>query len=428
MEAQKNSNDVIVKHTPFYYGWVIVIMAALGVFFSGPGQTYSVSIFIDAYITEFGWSQSLVSSMYSGATLLSGCLMILLGKMIDRRGQKAMSIVAGVMLTIACLFNSFILGPIMLFIGFFLIRMFGQGLMEMVPNTLVPQWFVRKRGKAMAFMEIGGFLSAAALPPLNVWLIASFGWSGAWQVWAAILCLFYIPLIILFVKNKPEEYGLAPDGPIEKKYKEFSEEINSEINKVSWPLHQAIRTWSFWGVLFCIAVPAMVNTGLTFHMVSILGEEGISRGEASFVLSMMALVAFPLSFIAGFVLDRFALHKVFALTLIIETTALIVLLFADSFASALVFGFLRGVGAGFGTICLGLIIPNFFGTGYLGSLKGVGVTSTVIASSLGPLPFGLAYDWFGGYTEILIAMLVFPLLAIFVAWFNKGPDDTKLVR
>ncbi|MDQ0351436.1 MFS family permease [Alkalibacillus filiformis] len=421
--SQQSSSGRVVKNTPFYYGWVIVVMSALGVFLSGPGQTYSVSIFIDAYIEDFGFSHTLVSTMYSGATLISGTLMIWLGKLIDRRGQKAMSVFAGVMLAIACLFNSFILGPIMLFIGFFLIRMFGQGLMEMVPNTLVPQWFVRKRGKAMAFMEVGGFLSAAALPPLNVWLIASFGWSGAWQFWAAVLCLFYVPLVVLLIKNRPEEVSLQPDGPIKQQDPE-EDKSHPPVAQHSWTLNEAVRTFSFWAVLFCIAVPAMVNTGLTFHMVSILGEEGLTRGESSFILSTIALTAFPISFIAGFMLDRISLHKVFTLTFVLETLAIIILLVADSFAGALLFGVLRGLAGGFGTMCIALIIPNFFGTGHLGSLKGVGVTSTVIASSLGPLPFGLAYDWFGSYTEILIVMLIFPLTATLVAWVNKGPNMT----
>ncbi|OIJ12886.1 MFS transporter [Anaerobacillus arseniciselenatis] len=417
-------SDRVIERTPFYYGWVIVFMGALGVFLSGPGQTYSVSIFIDAYIEEFGWSRSLISSLYSGATLLSGFLMILMGKLIDVRGQRSMSIFAGAMLGIACLFNSFILGPLMLFIGFFLIRVFGQGLMEMVPNTLIPRWFVKKRGKAIAFMEVGGFLSSAALPPLNVWLIASLGWSGAWQVWAGVLILFYVPLVFFFIKNSPENYGLQPDGYVLEQPKVQKKKVTEPkvgISEKSWTLNEAIKTLSFWGVLFCIAVPAMVNTGMTFHIVSILGEQGVTRAEASFVLSMMALVAFPLSFLAGVILDRMSLHKVFAITFVVEAAAIVVLLVGDSYTAALIFGLLRGVAAGFGTICLALIIPNFFGTAHLGSLKGVGVTSTVVASALGPLPFGVAYDWFGGYTEILLVMLVFPLLATVVAWMNKGP-------
>lgn len=62
---------------PFYYGWMIVFLAAMTIFFSGPDQTYSISIFIDAYLSHFGWSSTLISTMYLFATLLAGFLLFI---------------------------------------------------------------------------------------------------------------------------------------------------------------------------------------------------------------------------------------------------------------------------------------------------------------------------------------------------------------
>lgn len=52
-----------MKTKNFYYGWVIVFIASLTVFFSGPGQTYSNAAFIDEYIQTFGWSRTEVSPL-----------------------------------------------------------------------------------------------------------------------------------------------------------------------------------------------------------------------------------------------------------------------------------------------------------------------------------------------------------------------------
>ncbi|SIS84573.1 MFS transporter [Salimicrobium salexigens] len=79
-------------HTKFYYGWAIVFVAALSVFFSGPGQTYSNSIFIDYYIEDFGFSRSTVSGLYSAATLVAGITLFTVGRMVDRFGQRVMMI------------------------------------------------------------------------------------------------------------------------------------------------------------------------------------------------------------------------------------------------------------------------------------------------------------------------------------------------
>lgn len=36
-------------------------------------------------------------------------------------------------------------------------------------------------------MAVGGFLSSAALPPFNAWLISTWGWPMAWRVWSGYL-------------------------------------------------------------------------------------------------------------------------------------------------------------------------------------------------------------------------------------------------
>lgn len=133
-----------MKTKNFYYGWVIVFIAGLTVFFSGPGQTYSNAAFIDEYIQTFGWSRTEVSSIYSIATLIAGFTMIIVGRFIDKFGQKKMILFAGSLLALSCFLNSMISNTLMLFLGFFLIRLFGQGSMTLIPNTLVPQWFIQK--------------------------------------------------------------------------------------------------------------------------------------------------------------------------------------------------------------------------------------------------------------------------------------------
>jgi hypothetical protein len=35
-----------------------------------------------------------------------------------------------------------------------------------------------------------------------------------------------------------------------------------------------------------------------------------------------------------------------------------------------------------------------------------------MASAFGPLPFGLAFDLFDGYQEILLAIFIFPVLRV----------------
>jgi len=50
----------------------------------------------------------------------------------------------------------------------------------------------------------------------------------------------------------------------------------------------------------------------------------------------------------------------------------------------------------------------------------------VIGSALGPLPFGLFYDFLGGYDEALSFLLIIPALAIVASILAKPPVKEEL--
>ncbi|WP_067730852.1 MFS transporter [Oceanobacillus damuensis] len=414
----------------FYYGWVIVLIAGLGVFFSGPGQTYSNSAFIDQYINEFGWSRSQVSGLYSTATLIAGIAMIFIGRFIDRFGQRAMMVTIGTLFGIACLFNSIVSSMWMLMIGFFLIRLLGQGSMTLIPNTLVAQWFVKKRGVAFSIMTLGSFASAMSLPIINTWLINTWDWRFAWQFWGILLLFVFVPIAFFGVRNKPEDMGLSPDGPSTGKetMKRSVPGMKLKEAEQDWTLQEAKKTKAFWAILVCVGIPAMVNTGITFHIISIFGSNGLSPEIAAMVLSLMAIVGIPMSFVSGYVTDKIQTNYLLLVIFLIEIILLLMLLVTSSFWLALLFGIVWGIANGLERISLNVIWPNYFGRKHIGSINGVGVTITVIGSSLGPLPFGIGYDLFHSYTPVLLATLVFPIIGVVCALIAKKPDKSQIAK
>jgi MFS family permease len=417
-----NKSAPVPIKTSFFYGWIIVAIAGLMLFFSGPGQTYAISTFIDYYIAQFDWSRSLISGLYSAATLIASGLLFLIGRYIDRFGQRIMAIFVASMLSLACFWNSFVAGPIMLFAGFILLRLFGQGSMTLIPATLVSQWFIAYRGRALSLMQIGGIMSSAVIPPLNAWMLSLWGPSVVWRVWSFLLASIFIPAAFFFIRNRPELVGLHPDNGVM-----LQKEGGSVEEEVNWTLKEAMSTRVFWFIIVCLIIPSMVNTGLVFHMVSILGERGITVQVSSVVLGLMAIVAFPVTFVAGFLLERVKVHVVIALASIGQIIAMSVLFFVDSNWSAYLFGIIRGIVGGFEMIALGIILPNYFGRLHIGSIKGFTTTFNVIGSALGPLPFGIAYDLFNGYREVLLVMLMFPVLGCIAAWYSPKPRKNGLI-
>lgn len=424
--SSNHRGNTLPFSTNIYYGWYIVGIAAISVFFSGPGQTYSVSVFIDAYIKDFGWGRSEVSTIYSGATLAAGLCMFFVGRFIDRFGQRNMLISVSILLALACFWNSMVTNLAMLFIGFFLLRILGQGSMTLIPNTLVPQWFITKRGKALSFMAIGGFASSASFPIINAWLVSQYGWRFSWLVWGFLLILIVVPLAYYLVRNKPEDVGLMPDG--EDTFSSGSDSIgDASKNEENWSLQEAMKTRAFWLILFCVSIPALINTGITFHLISIFKWNDLSAGTAAVVLSLMAVIGFPITLVAGRILDRVSVNYVLAGIFIGEIIFILFLLVTKSTMTALIFGILWGISGGFERIALNYVWPSYFGRASLGSIKGTATTVMVLGSAFGPLPFGFAYDIFQGYTQILLLSLVFPLLGILFSLLAKKPERERYI-
>lgn len=410
-----------VKQEKFFYGWVIVFMGALGMFFSGPGQTFSVSIFINSYVNDFGWSRSLVSSLYSIATLIAGLLLPVIGRRVDIAGHRKMFVVVPLILSSACLWMSFVINPLMLVIGFIFIRLLGQGSMTLLAQTLIPKWFVMRRGTALSLMSLGLVVSSAFLPLLNNALIINNGIVFAWRTLAIMLLIIMVPLAWIFIKNKPEDIGLQPDGKsieIKKETKNIEDETYEEQ---PWTLKEAKKTRAFWFMLFCMLIPSMINTGLTFHFVSILEEGGFSSTFAATILGTIALVQFPCTFVAGYICDKFKIHIIKSINYFLLLIAMLLIIFGSSEISFIVYGVLMGVFLAFDSVSTGVLWPNYFGVKHLGSIRGVTMTVIVLASSLGPLPFGFAFDMFQSYSQIIGIMLIFPLLGSIASFVSPKP-------
>ena len=426
MSLNKNKEQKPIS-TKFYYGWLVLLISALAYFFSGPGQTYSISIFIDHYIENFGWSRSLVSSLYSAGTLISGLILTFMGQKIDQYGHRKMIVVISVCLGTAAVWMSFVTTPIMLFIGFFLMRFFGQGSMGLWPQTLVPHWFKRKRGFAMSIMAIGGAVGAAFIPPLNNYLINLLGVSNTWRFWTFALFFIMAPLGWFFVRNRPENIGLQIDG---ENGEEEKENDNSSprvhISNDPWTLKEAMRTKEFWLVIYLIVIPALINTGVTFHMVSIIGEKGFSPSFAAYILSITSIIRFPLTFLGGYILDRISVRLIKGLNFILLIIAIILIVQADSKTAFVIYALVHGSFMAFDKVSTGVILPNYFGKKHLGSIRGFFSTAMVLGSALGPLPFGVAYDHFHSYTQIMLLVLIMPVIALVAAYFASPPDYEKV--
>lgn len=409
-----------ISRLPFYYGWVIVFLGAFTMFSTTPGQSDSFAMFFNSFVSEFGWSRTFVSSLYSGATILSGVLMFFVGRLVDRFGSRFVAVLSAIVLGAACLLLSTVISPVMLFVGFFLARLTGKGSLDLSSKTLAPNWFISRRALAIMLVGLGGTLGGVLFPLLNSYLILTFGWRIAYRILAGGLWLVYVPITLVFLINRPEDVGMVPlNNPRSDATVGPTKPVTEEP---SFGQVQALRTSAFWILTYVVFQSSLVGTGVVLHFVSILETRGFSMTFAAAIMGIKPLVGIITTVLAGLVLDRIRhLHIVLAVTCFMQLVSFLLLAFLQNAAMAYLYAVIGGMAGGIAIICIGVLMPNLFGRRYLGGILGVTAALNVVGSAIGPIFFGAAFDLLQGYMQIIVLSSLLPLIAGVLSLFVRQP-------
>lgn len=402
----------------------ILVIASLAVFFSGPGQTYGVSTFVDPMIDELGISRSVYSMTYSFGTLVSAAALVYIGRLIDRIGERKILITASIGLAFALVLLSAAQGPIWLLAGFSLLRLSGQGVLTLAAKTIIPHWFIRRRGFAFSVLGFASAVSLALFPLLHSQTVGRLGWRGAWRFDAVLLLVILLPALIVFVRNRPSDVGIRDMAREELRRQHDRPEIDLEVHVESdggLTLKEAMRTPMFWAIVSAGLVPSLVVTGLTFNQVAIFTDRGLPETLTATTFTVESIFQVVVTLGIGWYLDRYPVKHVLVGGQVALALAMIALLVSQGVWLSYVYAMMRGASSAFWMVGSDVAWPQFFGREQLGSIRGVGFSLSVVGAALGPLPFGFAYDLTGDYGVAIMSLMVLPIAGAILMAVVKPP-------
>jgi MFS family permease len=394
--------------TRLYYGWVIVVIGAFVAFSSGPGQSFVFSVFIDSMIEDTGFSRSTISALYTVSTGVSALMVAVISRLADRWGARSNLILVGFAFGAACFGMAFSAGFAAFYLSFAGLRALGQGSLTINATLLVNQWFVTKRGRAIALMGLGFPLSNAVLPPLGRYLIDTIGWREAYGVLGVIVMLLVIPPAIFLVRNRPEDMGLFPDGADEPPLIERA----VGYDPTAAARRPVLTSLGFWMLAIPLATPGLVITALVFHQTSIFEENGLSATTAAAVFVVFAIASAATSMASGFIVDRIGPARLFVLAMAGLATVCLLALVINSAWMAVVYVVGMGMTGGAQRIVQGVIWAHYYGRMGLGRVQGSAMMVGITGAAVGPLPLSLFHDLTGNYDLGVIVMGSLPVLSI----------------
>lgn len=409
MELERGQSTPLALHERgIFYGWVIVGIAMLATFASGPGQSYLFSVFIDPIIADTGMSRTGISTLYAGGTFISAGMVMYISRLADIRGPRFTLALIGLAFGLACFGMAFAAGWLLTSIALASLRGLGQGALPINGTLLIAQWFVARRGRAMAIAGVGGALSTAILPPISRLLIDGIGWRNAYLVFGAAIWLVVVPVAIILVRNRPEDVGLFPDGADHPPHGE----VPSSVGPVERDRRKILTSPMFWMLVIPISMPSLVDTALIFHQASVFGERGLSATIAAAAFTPMALASAASGFASGFIIDRFGLRSIYIAGLAILCIPPLLVQYISSTPMAFVYGLVMGLGSGMSMMVGRVIWAHYYGRHGLGRVQGSAMMVSIVGSALGPVMLSAIRDRSATYTPALMAMLALMLAAL----------------
>ena len=403
-----------------FYGWWVVLVGALVAYSSGPGQSFTFSVFIDSIIEDTSLTRTAISALYAVGTGVSAFMVFTVSRLADRHGARKTLIGATIGLGLACLAMSQARGAFVIFLAFSALRALGQGSMTINGTLLTAQWFVRRRGRAMALMGLGFPVAVATIPPFARFLIDTIGWREAYIALGVMVWVLVLPGALFVVRERPEDMGLHPDGADAPPPEEHGLEPGAPEPRL--PVLSSVR---FWILAVPLSTSALVVTGLVFHQAAVMEEQGLSAQVAAAIFVPYALASAGVSLVAGDVADRFGPKVVFTAAMSTLFAGMMVALVMDSLALAVVYACLVGASGGFSRIVAAVTWAHFYGRRGLGRVQGSATMVNITASALGPLPLAWLQGQFDGFRPGIAILAVLPVAAVVTVALARPPVEQR---
>lgn len=406
----------------------LISFGIMQIFFSAPGQTFLISLFIPFIVKDLHISQTLAATIYSTATLCAALILNPAGRLIDKYAVTTVLKTITVAMALGCAIIANAQSIFTLFLGYFFIRLIGQGVFGLTASTLMIKNFVKNRGKSLGLITLGFPISEAIFPSITLILITSIGWRATYGIWGVIMISIMLPLQLFLVSRSRIQHGQFQSGEIDVNPQHLRgqpEKRHIRAHK-DIPLGQALKDIKFYLILAAACLPPMVVTGLFYHQVSLFESNQWPLGLAVTGFAIYAFFKAAGSIGIGIVVDKHGPFTPFILLIFMLGLGTFFAGKGGPSYTIYTYFILIGAALGFSSPVTNVVWPYFYGVKYIGSIKGMVATCRNGVTALSPLPMAMAMDrgisintilMYLGFTIILLSFL--PLM---VKYLDKNEN------
>jgi len=407
----------------FYGYWVLLISVTLHAM--GAGEFfYGFSVFYTPIIQEFGWSSAVVAGAFSLSRLEGGIEGPIVGWLIDKYGSRKLMFVGVILTALGFFAMTAVDSVVMLYLvyGGLLSIGYNTGFMHSM-GALIAQWFVKKRGRAMSIFTMAAGIGGALIVPLLAKSITLNGWRTT-ALWCGVSYLVIGLPLTYFVRNKPEDMGLLPDGDSPSSGDADQMAVPEAELEPELSARDVLRTRTFWTLMLGESFRSFLLGSLVLHQIPYLVSIGIPGETAATILGLMITLSIPGRLVFGSLGDYTSKRLLLVLAMAIQAVGIFVFSQATGILHAYAFVVIYGIGYGGAIPLIYAFRADLFGRKRFASISGFAAPFRMVGSVIGPVFAGYIFDVYGSYRIAFYAFTVLALLSAVTFYFVK-PIEKK---
>lgn len=380
-----------------FYGWFIVAASALINVFVGGTTMRGLTALVNPIAATMGWSYAQISLVMTLRGIETGVLNPFIGIVVDRWPARRLVFIGIVIIGLGVLCFSQVNNLPIFYLSFIIIGLGTSLATMMVPMTVIARWFKRNSGKAYGLLAAGTGASGFLVPVVTI-LIDTYGWRTYLVIVAVTILVIGLPLSLVF-RNRPEDYGLSPDGKLQNS---LDDSRRLQTQDVSIGVKEALKTRAFWYISIAFMLLIAGPSAALLHIMPYLTSLGIERSTASMIIMTVYIINIPSRFVFGWLSDIFRKKYVISASMVLTSIGLFLFSIIDGSSLGLIAGFVIIYGIGYGQL-VSLMPPTireYFGTKNFGTIFGlISILVTMGAVATPPLT-GWVFDTRGVYDPV----------------------------
>jgi len=424
------------RKSRYFYGWNIVAASFLTQLSYAEHFSSILGFYFKPLQNEFGWSRTALAAVQTIARATEALMASVVGPLIDRYGPRVLMPIGAIIVGLAMLgvtqinaiWQFYLLRGIVAAVGFTFMG-------ALVTGVTINNWFIRKRGRALAISRIGSNLSNIIFVPVTVLVIAASGWRTMFVIFAVVTWLVALIPSAVLMRRRPEDMGLRPDG-IEPSTAEDKSNKGKQGYPVSeatsvgepiWSRREVLKTGSFWLLAASFGINSMAFQGINISLVSYIQDLGYSETMLAIVMTFRAIMAAVSLPFMGFLAER--AHRVIVRVVPFVIQGVAVLLFLSAGRPVFLWFAvgLYGLGLSGVMIIQEVLWANFFGRLSLGLVRSLAFLVAFGFGASGPIAMNAVFDILGSYQPAFMVIAGLFVISAFLMGTAQPPEARRYV-